>query len=69
MLVRAGSRVTGKVKVRVDGKVVKRVTLRKGRAVVRIRIGKVGKHTIIAAYLGSATVARSTSKARVIRVR
>ncbi|WP_244930969.1 family 78 glycoside hydrolase catalytic domain [Nocardioides sp. W7] len=68
-VVTSSPRATGKVVVRVDGKIVKRVVLRNGRAVVTVKIRRAGKHRITAAYLGSATVAASSSKARVIRVR
>ncbi|SFA82046.1 Ig-like domain (group 3) [Nocardioides alpinus] len=72
VVVRSDAKVTGRVLVRVDGKVVTRVSLRKvaggGRAVVTVRIARVGKHRITATYLGSTLVARSTSKARIVRV-
>jgi hypothetical protein len=67
-VVRSGAKVTGKVKVKVDGKVVKRVSLRKGKAVVKVRITRVGRHRITAAYLGSSLVARSASTARIVTV-
>jgi hypothetical protein len=67
--VAAGSTATGTVEIRVDGKVVKRVALRSGKAVATIKIRKTGKHQVTAAYLGSTTVEPSTSVASVVKVR
>ncbi|WP_244928037.1 family 78 glycoside hydrolase catalytic domain [Nocardioides sp. W7] len=67
-VVTANPRATGKVAIRVDGRVVKRVVLRNGRAVVRIRIAKPGRHRVVAAYSGSATTSASTSTARTVTI-
>lgn len=64
----ASPAATGRVAIRVDGKVVKRVALKKGRAVVPIKIRKPGKHQVTAAYAGSAVHAPSTSPARPVTV-
>ncbi|SDC89745.1 Ig-like domain (group 3) [Nocardioides lianchengensis] len=68
VVVASNPRATGTVAVRVDGKVVKRVVLRGGRAVVTVKIRKVGKHRIGAAYLGSASTAPSTAVQRTVKV-
>ena len=68
MVVASSPRATGTVVIRVDGKVVKRVSLRGGKAVVTVKIRKVGKRKITAAYLGSATVAPSTAVKRTVKV-
>ncbi|WP_134740973.1 family 78 glycoside hydrolase catalytic domain [Nocardioides sp. 503] len=59
---------TGTVAVKVDGKVVRRVAVRNGKAVVTVKIAKRGRHKVTAAYQGSATVAPSTSPVRVVKV-
>ncbi len=69
VVVRSTPRATGKVRIRVDGQVVKRVSLRRGKSVVKLRITRKGKHRIVADYLGSDLVADSASKARTIRIR
>ncbi|HTW16771.1 MAG TPA: family 78 glycoside hydrolase catalytic domain [Nocardioides sp.] len=69
VVVAADPRATGRVAVRVDGKVVKRATLRAGRAVVRIKVRKPGRHRVSASYLGSTITAASSATARTIRVR
>ncbi|WP_134741763.1 glycosylhydrolase-like jelly roll fold domain-containing protein [Nocardioides sp. 503] len=56
---------TGKVVVRVDGRVVRRVTLRAAGGRVLLRLPR-GRHRVTAAYAGSPAVAGSTS--RVLRV-
>ena len=58
----------GKVAVRVDGKVVKRVTLRRGKAVATVRMTTKGKHRITVTYAGSSLVAASISARRIVRV-
>lgn len=68
VVVTANPKATGKVSVRVDGKIVKRLTLRHGKASVTVRIGKAGKHRITAAYQGSATVAASSAATRTVKV-
>jgi len=47
---------TGQVQVRDGRKVLRTVTLRGGRAVVRLRNLTKGRHTLTASYLGSATL-------------
>ncbi|WP_193607907.1 family 78 glycoside hydrolase catalytic domain [Nocardioides lijunqiniae] len=59
---------TGTVAVKVDGKVVRRVAVRNGKAVVTVKIAKRGRHKVSATYGGSATVAPSTSAVRVVKV-
>lgn len=59
---------TGRVVVRVDGKVVRKVRLDDGKAVLRLAFA-VGKHTLKVSYAGSSSVAASsvTKKVRVRR--
>lgn len=56
--------VTGRVVVRVDGRVVRRARLSSERAVLRLRF-PAGTHTVTVAYDGSDTVARSSTKVKV----
>ncbi|WP_182525362.1 family 78 glycoside hydrolase catalytic domain [Nocardioides dongkuii] len=63
------AQATGKVAVRVDGKVVGKAKVRKGKAVITIKVRATGRHKVTATYLGSRKVARSTSAPRTIRVR
>ena len=62
-------RATGRVVVRVDGKAVRSVALKGGRATVKIAVKRKGTHKVTASYAGSSVVAGSTSAARKIRVR
>jgi len=60
--------VAGQAEVRVDGKLVRTVTLAgDGTATVALRLGK-GKHQIVVTYLGSPTVDTAAATVRV-RVR
>jgi len=59
---------TGKVTVRVDGKAVKTLTLKRGKASVNVVVKRKGKHKVTAVYAGSTVVAGSTSAPRVIKV-
>ncbi len=58
---------TGRVVVRVDGKVVRKVRLDDGKAVLRLAFG-VGKHTLKVTYAGSSSVAASSVRKK-LRVR
>jgi alpha-L-rhamnosidase len=64
-----GAGVTGKVVVRMDGKVLRTVSLSGGRASITFRIDKRGTHKITVRYLGSPSVAPSVSPSRTVRVR
>ena len=55
---------TGKVVVRVDGKVVRKVRLKDGKGVLRLTF-KAGKHTLKVSYAGSDSVAASSVKQKV----
>ena len=66
--VRSKPRATGEVAVLVDGKVVRRMNLTDARAVARVRLDEVGRHWVTVHYVGSRTVAASTSPARHVRV-
>jgi hypothetical protein len=55
---------TGRVVVRIDGKVVRRVSLDDGRAVLRLAF-TTGRHTLKVAYGGSDSVAASSWKVKV----
>jgi hypothetical protein len=59
---------TGKVVVRVDGKAVKTVTLKNGKATVKVVVKRKGKHKVTAVYAGSSVVAGSRSAARTVRI-
>jgi hypothetical protein len=61
-------RATGKVVVRVDGKAMKTVALKNGKATVKVVVKRKGKHKVTATYAGSSVVAGSTSAARTIKV-
>ncbi|WP_127479258.1 family 78 glycoside hydrolase catalytic domain [Nocardioides pantholopis] len=67
-VVASGVKATGRAKVRVDGRVVRTVVVRNGRASVTVRIARRGSHRVTARYAGSATVAASVAAARTIRV-
>jgi hypothetical protein len=60
---------TGRVKVFVGGSAVAKLTLHGGHATTKIRLHGRGKHAIRVRYLGSATVATSTSAKVLVRVR
>ena len=55
---------TGKVVVRVDGKVVRRLRLDDGKATLRLALSA-GKHTVRVSYAGSSGVAADTAKQQV----
>ena len=55
---------TGKVSVKVDGKVVRSVRLDEGKAVLRMALSS-GRHTVKVSYPGSDSVASSSAKVRV----
>ena len=57
---------TGRVVVRVDGEVVRRVRLDDGKAVLRLAFSA-GRHTLVVAYAGSDSVAPSSAR-RTVRV-
>jgi beta-xylosidase len=59
---------TGRVVVRVDGKVVRRLRLSDGRAVLRLSFSA-GRHVLAVSYAGSDTVAPSSAKVRVRALR
>ncbi|GAA4724662.1 hypothetical protein GCM10023350_03840 [Nocardioides endophyticus] len=61
-------RATGRVVVRVDGKKVKTVILKNGKATVKVVVKRKGKHKVTAVYAGSSVVAGSRSAARTIRI-
>ncbi|RYB92008.1 hypothetical protein EUA93_18055 [Nocardioides oleivorans] len=62
--VKAKGDVTGKVKIKVDGKTQK-VTLKNGKATLTIKKGlKAGSYTVKVKYLGSDTVKRSSDTAK-----
>lgn len=80
--VRAGRRVTvrvqvaspttavsGPVRLRLDGKVVRRVRSTGATVVVKVRVRGRGAHRLVAQYAGSPGVAPSTSRPVVVRVR
>ena len=54
----------GRVVVRVDGKVVRRVRLDDGRVVLRMVFAP-GKHVLAVSYAGSSSVAASDAKVKV----
>ncbi|MCW2840167.1 MAG: hypothetical protein JWR55_1650 [Aeromicrobium sp.] len=66
-------RPTGRVAVRVDGKVVKRETLRasdRGKLSIRLpRISRTGTHRVTVTFEGSSDIRSRTSSTRTIRVR
>ena len=55
---------TGRVVVRVDGKVVRKVRLGDGRAVLRLAFSA-GRHTLTVSYAGSDSVAPSSARRKV----
>ena len=55
----------GKVRIVVDGSIVRTVTVVRGKATASIV--RKGKHRVVVRYLGSKAVARSTSARRVVR--
>jgi Zn-dependent metalloprotease len=62
--------VTGKVKVLLDGKRIAKRRLDDGRVVVRVkRLLTLGKHKVVAKYLGSDTMQRSKDDARLRVIR
>ena len=62
--------VTGKVKVLLDGKRIAKRRLDDGRVVVRVkRLLSLGKHKVVAKYLGSDTMQRSKDDARLRVIR
>ncbi|WP_205472699.1 family 78 glycoside hydrolase catalytic domain [Nocardioides sp. SYSU D00038] len=61
-----GVPVTGKVQVVVDGKVVRTLVLRSGKASTKVKIRK-GTHSVVVRYLGSASVAASAAPVRKVR--
>ncbi|MEO9322933.1 family 78 glycoside hydrolase catalytic domain [Nocardioides sp. C4-1] len=68
VVVAAGVVVTGRVQVRVDGKVVRTLTLKNGRASTRVKVRR-GQHRVVVRYLGSTTAAPSVAPARTVRGR
>lgn len=60
---------TGRVAVLVDGRKVRTVRLAGGSASTTVRLDERGRHRVQVRYLGSATVAGSTSAAQVLQVR
>lgn len=68
--VRTTGEPSGKVKIRVDGRLVKRVRIDdKDRAVTRLPRLKAGKHKVVAIYGGNETTLGSRGKAKVKVVR
>lgn len=66
----AAGEATGKVKVLLDGKSVAKRRLDDGRVVVRVkRLLTLGKHKVVAKYLGSGTMQRSKDDARLRVIR
>ena len=61
-----GVRPAGKVRVVVDGKTVRTVALKNGKAKAKVVVRK-GKHRVVVRYLGSSSVGASTSTARTVR--
>jgi hypothetical protein len=59
---------SGRVTVRVDGKTVKTVVLKRGKASVNVVVKRKGKHKVTAVYAGSAVVAGSSSAPRIFKV-
>jgi alpha-L-rhamnosidase len=59
---------TGKVAVKVDGKTVRKVALKGGKASVSVSVKRKGNHRVAATYAGSTVVAGSTSAVRTIKV-
>jgi len=68
--VRSAAEPTGKVKIRVDGRIVKRVRLNdSGRAVTRLPRLTAGKHKVVAIYRGNEQTLGSRGKVRITVVR
>lgn len=66
----AAGEVSGKVKLKLDGKLLKVVKLKNGRAVLKVtKMLKLGKHKVVAKYLGSTTMltSRDDVRLRVLR--
>jgi hypothetical protein len=61
-------KVTGKVRVTIDGKVYGSVALKNGRAVLKLPKLKVGKHRIRAGFVGTKLLKGSRSKVVTIKV-
>lgn len=68
VVVRSTASVTGRVQVRVDGKVVRTVAVRNGRVTVRLPKLKVGQHRVRARFLGTAALDASASKTVTVKV-
>jgi hypothetical protein len=68
--VRSAGEPSGKVKVRVDGRLAKRVRLDdSGRATTRLPRLKVGKHKVVVSYPGDVAIEPSRGRATVKVVR
>ncbi|WP_310528951.1 M4 family metallopeptidase [Nocardioides sp.] len=66
----AAGEATGKVKVLLDGTKIGRLTLDDGRAMMRVeKFLKLGKHKVVAKYLGSATMLTSSDDVRLRVIR
>jgi hypothetical protein len=65
----AGTTPQGKVRVQVDGKSVKTLVLKGGKASSRISNLKKGKHRITVRYVGSAAVAGKSTIAGTVKVK
>lgn len=65
----SGVRANGRVRVVVNGHTVRTLKLRNGVATTKVRLAGRGTKQVKAAYLGSSTTARSTSKAVRIHLR
>jgi alpha-L-rhamnosidase len=63
-----GTSATGKVAFIVDGKTVRELTLRSGRATLTLRLEQLGTHQVKVHYLGSATVVDAASAIRIVKV-
>lgn len=68
VVVRPAKTVDGRARLRVDGRSVRVVTLKNGRATIRLPKLRAGKHRVRAEYLGTGTWKPSKSKPRTVRV-
>lgn len=66
--VTVSSRASGQVRIRVDGKVVRTVTVTRGRARVSLPRLRVGRHRVRAEFLGTTAWKPSASKRVVVKV-
>ena len=66
VVVKSSESVTGKVKVKIDGKKVGIASVKNGRVVFKLNARlKPGKHKVKAQYLGTSELERSSDKAKV----